>query len=100
VDDISLSVCTGIEEQIAGAEIKIYPNPVGEELKVTGLKFKVGEKAEIKITDVLGKEIYRNIILTSDFRLPTSHFNNGTYFLEINDGKNIFRKKFLKESLK
>jgi len=102
IDDVSLTVCTGIEEQNENEAIKIYPNPVKDEFKVSGLKFnpdsyRDGEKTEIIITDVLGKEFYRGQFLTSDFRVPTSNFKSGIYFLEINDGKNSFRKKFLKE---
>lgn len=97
IDDVSLTPCTGIEEQNANQEIKIYPNPVEEELQVSGLRFLVGEKAEIKITDILGKEIYRNYLHNSIFHLPTSNFQAGIYFLEINSRKNIFREKFLKE---
>jgi OmpA-OmpF porin, OOP family len=96
IDDVSLTPCTGIEEQNQNDAIKIYPNPVKDEFKVSGLKFKVGEKAEIKIFDVLGKEVYQNVFETSNFKLQTSNFSNGIYFAEINDGKNILRKKFLK----
>jgi hypothetical protein len=100
IDDVSLSPCTGIGEQNEQAEIKIYPNPVKDELNVQISPDKdrdQNKKAEIIITDILGKEIYRNEFLTSDFRILTSNFRSGIYFIEINDGKNIYRKKFLKE---
>jgi type IX secretion system substrate protein len=107
IDDVSLSPCTGIEEQNSNSEIKIYPNPVKDELFVNA--YGLSGKIEIKVTDVLGKEIYRHQFLPDNyrdgFRLPTSGFQNGIYFIEINDaclpdrqGKNIYRKKFLKES--
>lgn len=95
IDDVSLTPCTAIEEQNEEA-IKIYPNPVEDELLVSGLKLPVGEK-EIKITDILGKEIYHNQFLTSDIRILTSDFKSGIYFIEIKNGKNSYRKKFLKE---
>ena len=96
VDDVSLTPCTGMEEQNSNSEIKIYPNPVGDELQVQSSKFKAGEKTEVIITDALGKEVYKKSFLTSDLRLPTSGLKPGVYFLEINDGKNSYRKKFLK----
>ena len=103
IDDVSLTPCTAIKEQKENDAVKIYPNPVEDWLNVQfsipiaiGANFQ-NTKAGIKITDVLGREIYRNQFLTSDFRLPTSGFQPGIYFLEIIDGKNNYRKKFLKE---
>jgi hypothetical protein len=61
---------------------------------ITGLP---GEEKQIIISDILGKEIYRFAPPGSDFRLPTSSFPKGIYIIEINTGKNIYRKKFLKE---
>jgi hypothetical protein len=94
IDDVSLTPCTGIEEQNQNSSVTIYPNPVKDQLNITGLP---GEEKQIIITDILGKEIYRTTPLTSDFRLPTSAFQKGIYFIEINTGKEVFRKKFLKE---
>ncbi|HKR05626.1 MAG TPA: T9SS type A sorting domain-containing protein, partial [Bacteroidia bacterium] len=99
IDDVCLVPCgsscaTAIEKQNEDA-IKIYPNPVKNELFVnTNLP---SVKTEIKITDVLGKEIYRNQFSTSNLKLQTSNFKPGIYFIEINNGKTIYRKKFLKE---
>lgn len=96
IDDVSLTPCTtGIEEQNESAAIKIYPNPVKDELTVSSNLF--GEKTEIIITDVLGKEIYRNQITGSNFKFQVSNFQPGIYFIEINNGKNVYRKKFLKQ---
>ncbi len=101
IDDVSLIVapCTGIPENHQ-EEIKIYPNPVKYELYINSYP----GKTEIIISDILGKEIYRNQFSTSpvpiqtgNFQLPTSNYLPGIYFIEIHNGKNIFRKKFLKE---
>jgi hypothetical protein len=97
IDDVSLTLCTGIEEQSSNSEINVYPNPVKNELMVSGLKLRVGSEATIKVFDVLGKEMHNHLLAASNFQLPTSNFKSGIYFMEINDGKNIFRKKFLKE---
>jgi OOP family OmpA-OmpF porin len=97
IDDVSLTPCTGMEEQNTNEAITIYPNPVKDELIISSKQL-----GEIKIYDVMGKEIYRTTSLSSDFRpdsyrVPTSDFKPGIYFLEINTGKEIYRKKFLKE---
>jgi hypothetical protein len=97
IDDVSLTPCTGIEEQNQNDAIKIYPNPVKDflNIQISNSNFQ-NKKAEIKITDVLGKENYRGQFLTSDFRLPTFDFKSGIYFIQINDGKDVWRKKFFK----
>jgi hypothetical protein len=95
IDDVSLTLtpCTGINEENSNSEIKIYPNPVKDELSVNCHSF---GKKEIVITDILGKEIFRDEFRSSNFKLQTLNYKQGIYFLEINDGKNTFRKKFLK----
>ncbi|HKR04042.1 MAG TPA: T9SS type A sorting domain-containing protein [Bacteroidia bacterium] len=102
IDDVSLSPCTGIEEQNQNNAIKIYPNPVKESLSIS-YKLTGKEKAEIIIRDILGKEILRKPFSNSKMQISTSNFQSGIYFVEINDaclpdrqGKNIYRKKFLK----
>lgn len=96
IDDVSLTPCTGIEDQNQNEAIKIYPNPVGEELKVSGLKFKIGEKAEIIITDVSGKEILKSIFSNQHSTINVQSLKSGVYNLEIRDNENSWRKKFLK----
>ncbi|MEO5570993.1 MAG: T9SS type A sorting domain-containing protein [Bacteroidia bacterium] len=93
IDDVSLTPCTGISEQNQTETITIYPNPVKDELTISGLP---GEK-EIVIKDILGKEIYRNQFSNSTIQLPTSNFQKGIYFIEINTGTKVIRKKFVKE---
>ncbi|HKR07173.1 MAG TPA: T9SS type A sorting domain-containing protein [Bacteroidia bacterium] len=111
IDDVSLTPCTGIEEQNENAEIQIYPNPVKDELFIKSNSL-VG-KAEIIITDILGKEILMKQFSNSKYQIPKQfenwnlnieNFKPGIYFIEINmaslpdrQGKNIFRKKFLKQ---
>jgi type IX secretion system substrate protein len=106
IDDIFLSTCTGIEKPGAtSGQFEIYPNPVKDELLVSGLKFPVGNKTVIKIYDVLGKEAQPETKnLKPETKINVSSLKNGVYLIEINDvclpgrqGKNVLRKKFLKE---
>jgi len=43
----------------------------------------------------LGKEVYQNQNQISNINIK--FLKQGIYFLEINDGQQVFRKKFLKE---
>ncbi|MEO5572297.1 MAG: T9SS type A sorting domain-containing protein [Bacteroidia bacterium] len=88
----SVNNFTGIEEQNTNAEIKIYPNPVGDELKI-----KVSDKIkELKIFDATGRIVLEQRNLKTKI-VNLKSFQNGIYFIEINDGKNSWRKKFMKE---
>jgi hypothetical protein len=86
----------GLNELSANGFV-ISPNPVKDELKVSGIKFKSGD--EIKITDVVGKEIYSDKIIfeTSDMKLQTSNLQPGVYFLKINSANKKFIAKFIKQ---
>ena len=95
IDDVSLSPCTGIEEQNEQGEIKIYPNPAKDYLTVH-----TKEKAGISITDILGKQVLNSTIspdASGQSTINVQSLKGGIYFIEINDAKNISRKKFLKE---
>lgn len=62
--------------------ITIYPNPA-DELCVVNCELCEKENCNLKVFDVMGKEIYRSIISTSEFKLETSNFANGIYFVRI-----------------
>ncbi len=73
----------GVNEIANEFGVMVYPNPVSDELTVSGFQFTVND--EIKIVDVVGKNIYSEKIkiLTSYLKLQTSHLEDGVYFLEI-----------------
>jgi bilirubin oxidase len=82
--------------------ISVYPNPANGYLALTLSK---GEgtvstiPVEIKITDVLGIEIYHHKIPgpTSNFKFQISDFDSGIYFLQIKSGNKLFTQKFIKQ---
>jgi len=86
---------TSVSELNSQNEIIIYPNPVSKEFKIQSSKFKGGEKIELKICDVVGKEILNKELSASDWKIDVSKFENGIYLLKINSGKNIFLKKIV-----
>lgn len=96
IDDVSLSLCTEIEEQNTNTEINIYPNPAKEELYIKNNSLSGKEKTEIIITDVSGRKMLQQIINNQSL-INIKSFNAGIYFIEINNGKNIYRKNFIKE---
>lgn len=72
---------SSVEElQVAGYELKVYPNPVSDELTVYSLQFTT-EKTTLQIVDITGKKIVEAIPASSNFKLQTTNFANGIYFL-------------------
>ncbi|MFI5217902.1 MAG: T9SS type A sorting domain-containing protein [Bacteroidia bacterium] len=92
IDDVSLTLCTGINETSNNTStFTISPNPAGEELKVQCSMFNVQEK-EIKIYDMMGKEILKSAINFQSSIINIQSLKSGIYFIEING----VRKKFVK----
>lgn len=98
-DTINVTVLTGMESQIEENEIVIYPNPSRNELLVSSYLLLGQKEIEIKFFDVVGKEVFKNIIVqpTSPdglgLKLQTSNLVEGFYFLEIRsqNKKNVAR---------
>lgn len=91
----SVSNFNSISEQADNPEIKIYPNPAGNELFVNGYSL-MGEK-EINIYDMMGKQIQT---ISNNFKQPQtkidiSSLKPGIYFIELISSEQSFRRKFL-----
>ena len=81
---------TGITE-IESADIKIYPNPVKDELRIESGELII-EKMEI--FDITGKAI---VNLKSANVINVSALPSGVYFVKIETNNSIVTKKFVKE---
>jgi len=89
---------TGISSLSFGDEIgvRLYPNPVSDELTVSFLSLpKSG--GEVIVTDILGKELVKGILdkSKSSQTISMREFNDGMYLLQIRLGSEIVNKKFI-----
>jgi hypothetical protein len=68
----------------------VYPNPVISELTIENLNLSE-RKMEVKILDVYGRIVFDKVIDDSKMVLSTSNFQNGVYFVTLNNriGKQI-----------
>ena len=91
------SACaTGTEElQVSDFGFQVSPNPAKDFIVISYPSVK--EKITVTISDVEGKKVYETKLLSSDFRLPTSVFQKGIYFVTLDNGKQKAVKKFMKE---
>ncbi|MEO8821482.1 MAG: T9SS type A sorting domain-containing protein [Ginsengibacter sp.] len=80
--------------------LKLYPNPVSSilHLKIVSEK---SENIKLKITDALGKSVYRKIISVNagdnSQNLNIQNLPPGTYFLNVNQNGKIEKIGFVKE---
>jgi hypothetical protein len=85
---------SGIRKDLNDASIAVYPNPVTESLKFTGLT--AGKTATVKIYDALGKVVKAEVI-SADGVMNVSNLKNGTYFVEINSAAGRTGKQIIKQ---
>jgi Secretion system C-terminal sorting domain len=83
------SVNTRIDEKILESEVIIYPNPTSKDFTLVI----PADKAEVIITDLLGKEILRKNIFEKEIQLALD--KEGTYMVFIKTENGINTKKLL-----
>jgi photosystem II stability/assembly factor-like uncharacterized protein len=86
----------GINEiQNAGKnELVIYPNPASESVVVL-YPSQGTTKPEVKIFDMMGKEIYSGLLTTSPAHIGLLSFPNGIYFIRVAEGVRSSTKKLI-----
>jgi len=71
--------------------VSIYPNPAHNVVNFQG----GFQKADLKIFDVLGKEII-NKCYSDNSQIDIEDFENGVYFIQLKDNRGTFSGKFIK----
>ncbi|MEO8088196.1 MAG: T9SS type A sorting domain-containing protein, partial [Bacteroidota bacterium] len=95
VEAVIFDVTAGINSVISDNQFAIFPNPVTDELTISGPQTATNTDIDISIYNVLGEKIYRAVdlrLLTVDCRLLTP----GLYWIEIFAAGKSFRTKFVK----
>jgi hypothetical protein len=79
---------TGAGENLAGSLYELYPNPTTGERIILN-KTIPGKSVSVRITDVLGREIYRDHLTPEGQSIslhPAQRPGSGVYFLRLDDG--------------
>ena len=95
----SISCLTRITETLSENAMKIFPNPVSNSFSLT-FNSDLQGISECRILNVIGETIYNETnettgVLQKD--INASSFAKGIYFIEIVNGRSIYRSKFIKE---
>jgi len=77
---------------VSNFDLKIYPNPVRSELKLSGINS--NSKINILITDLAGQLVYESNEF--NYAINTDFLKNGIYFIRIKNGDAIIVDKFSK----
>jgi type IX secretion system substrate protein len=90
---------TSIAENDRVNNLALFPNPADKQFQISGINFQKGD--ELIFSDITGKICFtkKNQSLTSDLRLPTSHLNNGIYFLEIKTKEDGERRRTMNKKV-
>lgn len=92
-ENLSVSDLNQLEKNI-----KIYPNPVEDWLKINGI---LNENINLEIFDLSGKKLInsKSSILNNTLEINVSQLHKGLYVIQIKDknGQVIFNNKFLKK---
>ena len=94
-DDYGVYVSTTLgNEAVSALQLKIYPNPVQDELKITLQNNAVISAYEIY--DITGKRVMGSTQITSN-RIQVSELSKGMYFMKIKAGNLEMVAKFIKK---
>lgn len=83
----TLDLFTGVDDLDNDLNFSIYPNPANNELIINNSLLQGNEDFEIKIFDMMGREIYKTHSQASKINIQTSDFSNGIYTLQIRTSK-------------
>lgn len=90
----SIDLFTGVEEIQNENTFSVYPDPANDAANIS-LQFTDGINAELKVFNVMGKEVYTNTITGDNYILHTSEFPSGTYFIQLRSENKILTQQLI-----
>ena len=82
IDDVELSTVTGIEDQVLGEKIRVFPNPTTDHFKIS-----IPEDDnynELEVINQLGQKMYSQKLSNTDKIISVDHnWEAGVYFIRL-----------------
>jgi hypothetical protein len=91
--NITVSVCSEIQESGIVEDILLYPNPTQGHVLVKGLE---GD-TEIRLFNCLGQEVLSRKTVGYEYELDLQDFQNGIYLVQIKSSNRIISRSLIKE---
>lgn len=79
---------------VVDTDLSVYPNPFKNSFTVS---IKNITTAELSVSNLIGQEIYKQIINAGDTSIETEKLGSGIYFVSIKTNSGILTKKVIKE---
>ena len=89
---VTVNQPTGINS-IDDMGVSIYPNPVNNVLNITCNKENI---KQITIVDVTGRILFEKSATEKTEQINLSNYNSGIYFVKLDNGKQVYTKKIIK----
>lgn len=84
---------SGIINTVTSASIKLYPNPAGNVINISGLPL----QSIVSIRDITGRIFYKTIASDTSLSIPVDAYPKGIYLVHVSDKQQVIcRKQFLK----
>lgn len=87
--DVFFADCTGLNDLSGNSLYSVYPNPAKDLITLTTQKYNA---ATFVVTDLTGREVLRQEIISTKQNINTSSISNGVYMYSIFDANNLFEK--------
>lgn len=91
VDDISLTLITGIDNQSEIESINVFPNPFNDKIEITANNY---EPLDISLYDIAGRKLLQKRF-TNSVLLNTNKLENGIYIFEVRSRSGVCKKGLL-----
>jgi hypothetical protein len=79
-------------------EMRIYPNPVLNQLTIGSGKWAIGQTVTVAVYDILGKvQLQQTLVSQGDFKVDVSSLSSGIYMLQLKQEDRLFNGRFVKE---
>jgi hypothetical protein len=83
--------------QNSSFQIRAYPNPAGDILKIELLGTNNFDNAILTIFDISGKQVYKESHSNTQHQINTSNLKKGMYFIRIQTSGNVYTEKIIIE---
>lgn len=95
IDNVNLTITTGINEEILESSLSVFPNPANDVLNISA-KLNSSDDVTITIYDLTGRVVYTSSVSNVNSinnQIDVKQFAKGTYLLEVSTTEdNIVRK--------
>jgi surface protein len=78
-------------------DIKIYPNPVQNQLFLTWSSYMISDQLELGIYDISGKLVFNETYVQNPSQIDVSQLANGIYFLKVSSRNQTTVKRIIKK---